>query len=130
MTRFLLDTHVWLWLQTEPNRLPTDLLDELSTQDNDVFLSAASAWEIAIKHALGRLALPRPPHLYVPDRMNRSGVTALPLSHDHVLAVDRIPMHHRDPFDRVLVAQARILGLTLVSADPQLAVYEVELRRL
>ena len=73
MNRYLIDTHVWLWLQSAPSRLASQLLDQLSDDSNDLLLSAASSWEISIKYGLGKLPLPEPPHLYVPDRMRRSG---------------------------------------------------------
>jgi len=127
MTRFLADTHVWLWLQTEPDRLPGDVLEQLADDRNDLLLSAASSWEITIKHALGKLSLPRPPHIYVPDRMRRTGTVGLAIQHDHALGVGQLPLHHRDPFDRLLVSQARALRLRLVTADGQLERYEVDL---
>lgn len=126
MTRFLLDTHVWLWMQASPSRLNDDLLDELSDEANDVLLSAASGWEIAIKYALGKLPLPDVPRHYVPDRMRRSGTTGIPVAFEHVLAVADLPLLHRDPFDRLLVAQARQLELRLVTADALLTQYDVD----
>jgi PIN domain nuclease of toxin-antitoxin system len=127
MARLLVDTHVWLWLQTDPGRIRRDVLDELANASNELLLSAASSWEIAIKWALGKLPLPEPPAVYVPDRLWRSGTTPLPVDHAHALAVAELPEHHRDPFDRLIVAQAIQLGLSLVTADDQLAAYEVNL---
>jgi PIN domain nuclease of toxin-antitoxin system len=77
--KILLDTHVWLWLQAEPDRLSEDALRPLGDTTNDLYLSAASGWEIAIKHALGKLSLPEPPERYVPSRLETSGVGALPV---------------------------------------------------
>jgi len=128
--RFLLDTHCWLWLQTEPGRLPANLLATLADSSSRRYLSAASAWEIAIKFALGKLALPEPPASYVPERMRLSGFEGLPVTHAHALAVAVLPPHHRDPFDRVLVAQARVEGLTLVTADAALEPYDVSMVRV
>lgn len=125
--RFLLDTHVWLWLLTEPERIDPKVLDRLGDRANQLLLSAASSWEIAIKHQLGRLRLPEHPATYVPDRLRRSGVTPLPVEHGHALEVARLPPHHRDPFDRLLVAQASLLRLPLVTADRRLAACDVEL---
>jgi PIN domain nuclease of toxin-antitoxin system len=124
--KLLVDTHVWLWLQVSPERIDAQTLALLADTANDVLLSAASAWEIAIKHALGRLPLPVPPAQYVPSRMSRSGVTALPVLHAHALRVAELPPHHRDPFDRLLVAQAQHEGLTLVTNDRELAAYDVD----
>jgi PIN domain nuclease of toxin-antitoxin system len=127
VTRYLLDTHVWLWLQVEPDRVGERLLARLSRSSNELLLSAASSWEIAIKHGLGKLALPASPEVYVPERLRRSGTTPLPIEHSHVLRVGTLPPHHRDPFDRVLVAQAQLLSATLVTADEQLRPYDVDL---
>lgn len=127
---FLLDTHCWLWLQTEPERFPDRLLSSLADGSVDLFLSAASAWEIGIKHAAGRLTLPEAPAVYVPEGMRRTGTRELPVSHDHALAASALPPHHRDPFDRLLVAQSRIEGLPLVTADRAIRRYEVEMIRV
>ena len=124
---FLLDTHCWLWLQTDRGRFDAGFLETLAAPSSGRYLSAASVWEIAIKHAIGKLPLPEPPAIYVPERMRLSRVQELAISHAHALAVGVLPPHHRDPFDRVLVAQAQIEGLTLVTADSSLARYDVRL---
>jgi len=128
MSRLLLDTHCWLWLQAEPERFSPEVLRDLGDPGIELLLSAASAWEIAIKYALGKLPLPEPPSSYVPSRLERSGTTELLISHRHALRVASLPAHHRDPFDRLLVAQAQIEGLAILTADPLLRSYEVELR--
>ncbi len=125
MSRYLLDTQVWLWMLGEPGRMRPEVLTLLTDPDNDVLLSAASGWEIAIKYRLGKLGLPEPPRSFVPDRMRRTGTTALAVEHDHVLRVADLPDHHRDPFDRLLVAQSQAVGVPLISADEQLAAYDV-----
>jgi PIN domain nuclease of toxin-antitoxin system len=124
--RILLDTHVFLWLQVQPERLG-DHLAAVADTANERLLSAASSWEIAIKHGLGRLSLPEPPARWVPDRMRAVGATPLAVEHTHALAVADLPVHHRDPFDRLLVAQARALGASLLTADRQLEDYDVDL---
>ena len=108
-------------------RLPTRARRIVADPGAAVFLSAASGWEIAIKSRLGRLALPVPPHQFVPQHARLNGFQPLAISLDHALAVHDLPDHHRDPFDRLLVAQALAEGLTLVSGDPVLAAYDVEL---
>lgn len=120
----LLDTHVFLWMQTEPERLG-GALDLVEQPGSTLLLSAASSWEIAIKHGLGRLALPLTPERYVPDRMRATGVQGVPIEHAHALAVASLPPVHRDPFDRLLVAQAQALDLPILTADPVLARYPI-----
>ena len=120
--RLLLDTRIFLWLQTEPERLG-EQLQTVSDVRNELFLSAASSWEIAIKHGLGTLPLPAPPDRYVPQRMQAIGAVGVPVEHSHALAITRLPDLHRDPIDRLLVAQASVLELTLLTADPAVAQY-------
>lgn len=125
--RILLDTHCWLWMQVSPEKLSQEIREILKDPENELFLSAASSWEISIKWALGKLPLPLPPAEYVPSRMERQGVSGLPIQHRHTLQVASLPPHHRDPFDRLLIAQAQVEQLTLLTADSQLADYEVKL---
>ena len=126
---YLLDTHVWLWMLSDPARIRPDLLSELRDGRTRLFLSAASSWEIAIKWAIGRMPLPEPPATYVPTRMQRSGVEGLPVEHTHALRVATLPILHRDPFDRLLIAQAQVEGLTLITVDPAFDGYDVPLVR-
>jgi PIN domain nuclease of toxin-antitoxin system len=120
--RLLLDTQVFLWMNTSPQRLKATrgAIDDLS---NELLLSAASSWEIAIKHALGKLDLPEPPEIYVPSRMRSNGVEGLAVQHGHALRVASLPPHHRDPFDRLLAVQAQMENLLLVTADPVFELY-------
>ena len=124
--KILLDTHVWLWLQTTPERLSEEALASVEDGTNELYLSAASGWEIAIKHALGKLPLPEPPERYVPSRLETSGVATLDVAMRHALHVARLPDHHRDPFDRLLLAQAQLEGMRLMTVDPELGRYPVE----
>ena len=105
-----------------------EVVAQLEDPANEMLLSAASSWEIAIKYALGQLPLPELPHRYVPARMAASGTRGLAIEHAHALRVAGLPRHHRDPFDRLLVAQAQIEKLTIVTVDPQLALYDVAIR--
>ena len=118
----LLDTHVFLWLQTEPERLG-EHLHLVEDRRNDLLVSAASSWEIAIKYQLGKLPLPEAPERYVPRRVRAIGAHAIAVEHSHAFAVANLPALHRDPFDRLLVAQALLLQLTIVTADPAVADY-------
>jgi PIN domain nuclease of toxin-antitoxin system len=120
----LLDTHIFLWLQTDPERLG-EHLPIVQDERTELLLSAVSSWEIAIKYQLGKLPLPEAPERYVPDRMRAVGAQALAIEHPHALAVATLPPLHRDPFDRLLVAQATLLGLTIVTADPAVAQYPI-----
>lgn len=124
--RVLLDTHVWLWWISAPDKLSKDALRLIADRRNEVLLSAASSWEIAIKHRLGRLKLPEPPDRFVPPRLARDGIAALPISHAHALEVSNLPLHHRDPFDRLLIAQSRIEGIPVMTGDGAFLDYEVE----
>jgi len=124
---YLIDTSVWLWSVFEPGRLSPKARDIFADLGQEVFLSAASAWEIAIKSASGKLRLPEPPATYVPRRMTEQGVRPLAVSHQHALAVSQLPRHHRDPFDRLLVAQANLENMVLISSDRIFERYAVQL---
>jgi len=126
MTTILLDTHIFLWLQTSPERVSPGL-DLLENEDTTVLLSAVSSWEIAVKWRIGKLPLPESPDRYVPDVMQRKDIKPLPVLHSHALAVGSLTTHHRDPFDRLLVAQAMTEGLPLMTGDPVMRAYDAEL---
>ncbi|MCL4864400.1 MAG: type II toxin-antitoxin system VapC family toxin [Gemmatimonadales bacterium] len=124
--RVLLDTQVWLWMLAAPDRLSTASRALLAAAENELLFSAASAWEIAIKHGLGKLQLPESPAEYIPRMMVHTSVTPLPVHHRHALHVAQLPEHHRDPFDRLLVAQAQVEGVPIVSADRHFLPYDIE----
>jgi PIN domain nuclease of toxin-antitoxin system len=113
----------------DPERIRSDLGSELRDGKTRLLLSAASSWEIAIKWAMGRLALPEPPATYVPSRMQRTNVEPLAVTHSHALQVAALARHHRDPFDRLLVAQAQLEGVPLVTADRAFDAFDVEVIR-
>lgn len=123
--RILLDTQCWLWMALAPHRFSASARALVETMDHELYLSAASAWEIAIKHALGKLRLPEPPARYVPSRLDALRTEALAIEHSHALHVAALPPHHRDPFDRLLIAQAQVEDLPIMTADPLFARYEV-----
>jgi PIN domain nuclease of toxin-antitoxin system len=110
-----------------PDRLGAEARRVLEDPDTDLFLSAASSWELSIKVGIGKLALPEPPARFILDRLVRDGVTPLPVQHHHAVAVADLPLHHRDPFDRLLIAQARTERVTFLTADRLLQAYEVDL---
>ena len=124
---YLLDTGVWLWSVGEPSRISRKARDVMADVSHDVFLSAVTSWEVAIKAASGKLQLPEPPDSYVPRRMAAQGLRPLAVSHEHALAVFALPAHHRDPFDRLLIAQAKVEEMTLISADRMFDRYPVQL---
>jgi PIN domain nuclease of toxin-antitoxin system len=124
--RALLDTQVWLWMLAAPERLSKRGRAFVTSPENELVLSAASAWEIAIKYGLGKIRLPEPPGEYFPKLVMRTGVTPLPIHHRHALHVAALPLHHRDPFDRLLIAQAQIEDIPIVTADPNFSLYEVD----
>lgn len=124
--RALIDTHCWLWALSEPSRLGSAARDLIESGENDVVFSAVSAWEIAIKSSLGKLKLPESPADFVTSRLARHRMTALPIYHTHALHVTTLPLLHRDPFDRLLIAQCQIEQLPLLTADPQMLPSELE----
>ena len=126
--RYLIDTPCWLWLQSCPEELSEPVLALLANPQNELLLSAASVWEIAIKYALGRLALPLPPEEYVPSRMQQSATSPLPVTHLHALRAASLPMHHDDPFDRLLIAQAQSEGIPIVTVERAFRAYDVALQ--
>jgi PIN domain nuclease of toxin-antitoxin system len=124
--RILIDTQCWLWMAASPERLSPRSRALVEAVANDIMLSAASAWEIAIKYALDKLRLPEPPDRFVPKRMDTLRSVPLAIEHAHVLRVAVLPAHHRDPFDRILVAQAQLEHVPVLTADPIFRRYDVE----
>lgn len=125
--RYLLDTVVWVWSVWEPERISRKAHEAMNDLDQEIYLSAVTAWEVAIKSESGKLALPEAPISYVPRRMIEQGLRPLPVSHQHALAVFSLPKHHRDPFDRLLIAQAKLENMVLISSDKLFEQYDVPL---
>ena len=115
--RLLLDTHAFLWWVEDDARLSRKARTAIAEPGNDCFLSLASSWEMAIKISLGKLKLAAPLERFVPDQLAANGFRELAIDFRHVARVSRLPFHHRDPFDRLLAAQALEEDLTVVSAD-------------
>ncbi|MEP0807488.1 MAG: type II toxin-antitoxin system VapC family toxin [Chloroflexota bacterium] len=124
--KYLLDTYAFLWWNMDDVQLSSLAREIISDGANEIFLSAATAWEIAIKTARGRLELPEDPTRYVSSRMNLHGFQALPVQIYHAVQVYKLPMHHADPFDRLLVAQSQIESMPLISVDVDIRKYEVD----
>ncbi len=121
--RLLLDSHTLLWCLSEPERLPQTVLLKITDPDAMVYVSLATVWELRIKENLGKLSLP----LQLLARIDRSGFRMLSIALEHIDVATSLPRHHRDPFDRMLIAQAQVEGMTLVSADRKAAAYDVPL---
>jgi PIN domain nuclease of toxin-antitoxin system len=121
--RLLLDTHVWLWWNTKPERLSATARRQIGDARNEIYLSAASVWEMAIKQRIGKLPLPEPVGAYVARRLTIDSIRPLTISIEHAAAVETLERLHSDPFDRLLIVQARHEGLRLLTADDQVLVY-------
>lgn len=123
--KLLLDTCTFLWLIGDAPELSAPARKLFTEPANEVFLSAASVWEIIVKHTLGKLPLPQPPHEFIPTWRSRHNIEPLPLDEAAVLQLARLPDYHRDPFDRILVCQAIANGLTILTPDPLIRQYPV-----
>ncbi len=117
MTSLLLDTHAMLWFFWSDSQLSPDAKALIEDADNRKLVSIASCWEIAIKVGLGKLDLGEPSHSFLPREIAHNNFELLPISLNHATMVEGLPAHHRDPFDRLLIAQATVEGLSLVSSD-------------
>jgi PIN domain nuclease of toxin-antitoxin system len=124
--KILLDTHAWLWMVAAPERLSPAARERLRAGTTVLYLSAVSSWEMSIKQGLGRLDLGGVPEHVIPGMMLRSNVVPLHITHQHTLRAGWLPPHHRDPFDRLLIAQAQIEGLPVMTADEAFTQYQVD----
>jgi PIN domain nuclease of toxin-antitoxin system len=122
--RYLLDTHTFIWWDSDPSHLSSRVLTICSDPASTLLLSVASVWEMQIKSQLGKLTLTDPLAILI-GRQRANGVNILPISVPHVLGLEGLPFHHKDPFDRLLLAQAKVDGLTLLSIDSKFAPYSV-----
>jgi PIN domain nuclease of toxin-antitoxin system len=123
--RVLVDTHVLLWMLQDPNHIAPEAAEVLKAEDTAIVVSVVSIWEIAIKRAAGKLNVPED----LPDRLRRLGHETLGLNADHAWRAGALPPHHRDPFDRALVAQALVEDLPLITHDQNLFAYEARIIR-
>jgi PIN domain nuclease of toxin-antitoxin system len=124
--QYLLDTHVLIWWITSDHRLSSKAEAMIKSHRNTLFWSVASTWEISIKHSLGRLVFEEPPEDLLPSELNRNHIEILPIMNEHAFRAGQQPEHHRDPFDRMLVAQAQVESLGIISNDRQLRRYDVD----
>ena len=125
--KILLDTQCWLWWIAAPEKLTQEIRLRIADRRNMIYLSAASAWEIAIKYGMGKLSLPEPPWQFVPKRLARDSITAIPIEILHALRVADLPQHHKDPFDRLIISQSIQERIPVVTADEQFKCYDVEI---
>ena len=123
--RILLDTHTFLWFVNDSPELSNDAA-ELLESDIDLLLSVASLWEIAIKVNLKKLSLPDDYERFIPQQMSLNDIELLPIAINHLNVVAKLPLHHRDPFDRMLIAQAMQEGIQIISVDTKFDYYDVE----
>ena len=124
--KYLLDTMVWLWSVGPTEKLGSAGVEILTNGEEEVYLSAASSWEIAIKTRLGKYELGAPPSHYVPKRLSEQGIRALSITQAHSLKVYDLPLHHHDPFDRLIIAQAVMEQMTVLTADRVFGKYPVD----
>ena len=125
--RILLDTHVFPWWITDSNKLSQKAFSTISDGSNSVYLSAASCWEIAIKERIGKITLPDKAEKFFADNLSINSFISLQVNIPHALNTINLPGIHKDPFDRMLVSQAQLEGMTLLSNDSALARYNIEL---
>lgn len=125
--KLLLDTHIFLWMLHEPGRLSKKASLHCEDKTNELFLSVASTWEIQIKTQLGKLEISQPLRSLVEEQKQVNSLRILPISLEHTLALENLPLHHKDPFDRLLIAQTVMEEMTLVSADEKFSLYGVSI---
>jgi PIN domain nuclease of toxin-antitoxin system len=125
--KLLLDTHIFLWFISGDPRLPVGFRDSVRDPDNRVFLSVVSLWEAIIKFQLGKLPLPESPEVYLPKQRERHLITSLPVDESSVAELAKLPLLHRDPFDRLLICQAIRHGLTILTVDQAIQAYPVSI---
>ena len=125
--KLLLDTHAFLWYILADPKLPATFQAAIRDSGNEVFLSVASVWEAVIKYQIGKLPLPLPPADYLPKQRDAHGISSLPIEEDVMKHLADLPTHHRDPFDRLMIAQALHHGLTIATVDADVAAYKVPL---
>ncbi|MDD4889611.1 MAG: type II toxin-antitoxin system VapC family toxin [Phycisphaerae bacterium] len=124
--RILLDTHAFVWFVSDFKRLSDRALTAMKDPGNELLLSTASAWEIAIKATVGKMNVATPVHAFIPKHLAANRILPLPVELSHAMRTADLPLHHRDPFDRLLIAQAQVERIPIISADRQFAKYDVE----
>jgi PIN domain nuclease of toxin-antitoxin system len=123
--KILLDTHIFLWFISGDNRLSAPVRDAIRDRSNEVYLSVASVWEAVIKHQLGKLPLPKAPEIYLPEQRRLHQIESLSIDEDCMRQLASLPTLHKDPFDRLLISQAKEYGMILATVDPMIKAYAV-----
>src|SRR5271155_5133864 len=126
MSRILIDTHAFLWLITGNPRFSRAARKLYQDPGVEIWLSYVSVWEIVIKHSLGKLPLPQPPHRLIASECTRYGIGLMPLNLEAIYALQTLPFHHNDPFDRLLIAQALVHEMTILTEDRWIKKYKVK----
>lgn len=125
--KILLDTHIFLWFISGDTRLPNPLRDTIRDLDNEIYLSSVSVWEVIVKYQLGKLPLPEPPEKYLPKQRELHQIYSLTLDEASIIQLAKLPLLHRDPFDRMLICQAIQNNLILATIDSAIRAYSVNL---
>lgn len=125
--KILLDTHCWLWWLVEPEKLSTIAIEAITHPQNELYLSVASIWEIGIKFKLGKLDLPLPPEILIPQQMQIDNIFPLSIDLNYALKASTLPLYHKDPFDRMLIAQSQLESMKIITNDSVFPSYDVEI---
>ncbi|NET00111.1 MAG: type II toxin-antitoxin system VapC family toxin [Sphaerospermopsis sp. SIO1G1] len=123
---FLIDTHTFIWYVTDDSRISNQVLEVINDENNQIFLSIASIWEIGIKHGLGKLNFNVPFETFITQQMSINDFILLDIKITHITVVAKLPFHHRDPFDRILIAQAIVENIPIISADRKFDAYPIQ----
>ena len=124
--RILLDTHAFLWWNADDPQLSLTAKNTIADPDNTIYISVVSAWEIIIKIGTGKLSLPENPEIYIPNRIASNQFETLPILMTHILKISRLEKFHKDPFDRLLIAQSLVEDLSIITIDDQISRYPVK----
>lgn len=123
---FLLDTHCWLWWLFEPEKLSDLAQETIADRKHQLYLSAASIWEIGIKYANGKLPLPQSPNQWISQQIAEDQLNVVDIKSTHAVEASALPLHHRDPFDRMLIAQSSLEQLVIITIDPYFSQYDIQ----
>jgi PIN domain nuclease of toxin-antitoxin system len=126
--RYLLDTHAFIWIVTgETEYFSKTLMNIIENTENALFLSAASIWEMMIKCSINRLSIPKPEKSFLTEQMAISNITELPVNMEHSFEIINLPLFHKDPFDRILVSQARVENMRIITRDKKMSLYDIDI---